>query len=308
MTRRLIHKEFCDRANIVHNNKYTYPLNDYKGNRSYVTVECTQHGTFKQNAKSHLKGIGCPKCGFERSSKTHLYNLETFTFKAINIHGNKYDYSNVKYKNSNVKVDILCKIHNEYFSQTPKMHLSGQGCPRCKGDNNSKRCKDTISDFILKGINLHNDEYGYNKVQYNGTYDKVCILHKTCKKYFYQRPNDHLNGHGCPYCNQSKGEEKIRNLLNDFGIEFISQKRFKNCKDNKALPFDFYIPSQKLLIEYDGIQHFIPIKFFGGDEGFENRTLKDNIKSKFAMDNNFKLLRISFKEFDKIDVILKELL
>ena len=56
-----------------------------------------------------------------------------------------------------------------------------------------------------------------------------------------------------------------------------------------------------MCIEYDGEQHFMPIKWFGGDEGLENIKIRDGIKNKFCQDNNIKLLRISYKE----DVELK---
>lgn len=59
------------------------------------------------------------------------------------------------------------------------------------------------------------------------------------------------------------------NLLIENNIKFISEKRFNGCKNINELPFDFYLPNQNLLIEYDGIQHFKPINFFGGEMGLK---------------------------------------
>lgn len=62
---------------------------------------------------------------------------EEFINDAKNIHGNKYDYSLVNYKNCKVKIKIICNKHG-VFEQTPDGHLSGRGCYKCSG----KRIKD----------------------------------------------------------------------------------------------------------------------------------------------------------------------
>ena len=61
-------------------------------------------------------------------------------------------------------------------------------------------------------------------------------------------------------------------------IEFIREKRFPSCKYKIPLPFDFYIPSKKILIEYDGEQHFSSVDIWGGKKGLKERVLKDKIK------------------------------
>lgn len=55
---------------------------------------------------------------------------ERFLNKAIQKHGNRYDYSHVNYIKSSIHVDIVCDIHG-IFSQTPANHLAGNGCPIC---------------------------------------------------------------------------------------------------------------------------------------------------------------------------------
>ena len=89
-------------------------------------------------------------------------------------------------------------------------------------------------------------------------------------------------------------------------MEYVSEKRFKNCKNAKPLPFDFYIANKKtkLLIEFDGKQHFQSIEYFGGKKQFERQQVNDSIKTKFAKDNNIPLLRIPYAEIDNIEIIL----
>lgn len=89
---------------------------------------------FSQNANSHLRGIGCPKCGAEKAIKKRLSTKETFIEKAIQIYKNLYDYSKVKYINSKTSVCIICSKHGGFY-QTPNTHLNGHGCPKCAKRN-----------------------------------------------------------------------------------------------------------------------------------------------------------------------------
>ena len=79
-------------------------------------------------------------------------------------------------------------------------------------------------------------------------------------------------------------------------INYIPQKRFKDCKDNKPLPFDFYLPILNICIEYDGEQHFKSKEHFGGEQGFLTRQKHDQIKTDYCKNNNIPLLRISYKD------------
>lgn len=108
-----------------HGYKYCYSLVDYVNARTKVKIVCPTHDVFEQTPSAHKRGAGCPKC-----SNNVKLSLDEFIQKAISKHGNVYDYSLVKYNGNNVKIDIICKIHN-IFSQTPCAHLNGQGCPKC---------------------------------------------------------------------------------------------------------------------------------------------------------------------------------
>jgi Zn ribbon nucleic-acid-binding protein len=91
---------------------------------------CPIHGPFEQEAHSHLKGQGCPKCGIESRSRKRSDTKETFIEKARKVHGDKYDYSKVKYVNGKTKVTIICPEHGE-FEQMPSSHIKGHGCVKC---------------------------------------------------------------------------------------------------------------------------------------------------------------------------------
>lgn len=116
-------------------------------------------------------------------------------------HGETYDYSKVQYKGALEKIDIICKEHGK-FSQRPSDHLRGQGCSRCYG-NSTKTTKECIRDFRQ----VHEDTYGYDKVVYTNENTKVEII---CKQHgsFFQEPNSHLKGHGCPKC-QNQNQDTL---------------------------------------------------------------------------------------------------
>lgn len=120
---------------------------------------------------------------------------EIFVKRAIEKHGDKYDYSKVEYKNATTKVCIICKEDgHEEFYQLPNSHLRGQGCPECGG---VKRL-DT-SSFIKKAKQVHNDLYDYSNTVYTGASNPVTI---GCKRHgdFSQTARVHLRGSGCPSC------------------------------------------------------------------------------------------------------------
>ena len=60
------------------------------------------------------------------------------------------------------------------------------------------------------------------------------------------------------------------------------------------LPFDFYLHDYNVCIEYDGIQHFKPIEYFGGEEAFQKRQLNDKIKTEYCIDNHITLIRLPY--------------
>lgn len=123
---------------------------------------------------------------------------ESFIQKAKEIHGDKYDYSQVIYTKAKDKVSIICPIHG-IFLKTPDAHIQKkQGCPHCTKINKKKEVFNTES-FINKANQIHNFKYNYDKVTYTGTFNKVCII---CPEHgeFWQTPAQHLQGSGCSKC------------------------------------------------------------------------------------------------------------
>ncbi len=282
--------------------KFNYELVNYVDSKCKVTIICNKcSSSFNTTPNNHLKGYGCPIC-----AKTKKLTTKEFIKRAINKHGeNKYDYSRVEYINSHVKVEVKCNQCNQYFKQSAGAHLSGQGCKTCSYERLNRFKFSNTLDFIKKAIKVHGrTNFNYSKVVYVKSNIKVKIKCNDCEKYFHQSPSGHLSGNGCPNCKSSKGERKIFNYLDSI-IFFETQKTFPRLKLKNRLKCDFYIPSLKLIIEYDGEQHYRVVESWGGKKAFQETQKRDAIKNKFAKDNGYHLLRIPYTQFNNIESILE---
>lgn len=188
-------KQFIEQARGVHGNRYDYSETIYKTNQHKVKIICKEHGEFYQAPSSHLRGSNCPKCSGHYTKTT-----EEFIEESISIHGNKYEYEKVYYKDSGTPVTITCKAHGD-FEQVPYNHLtSKQGCPSCGNEKKGILRRGSKEDFVSKSLQVHPEgNFDYSEVVYEKNNVKVKI---TCKygHSFYQTPANHMTGFGCPEC------------------------------------------------------------------------------------------------------------
>ena len=105
-------EQFVKRAKQRHGNKYDYRLVSYKNSRTKVKIICREHGQFYQGALVHLNGAGCKHCAdIERGKKRREQAAATVEARARAVHGDKFDYSRVKYERASMKVEIVCPDH-----------------------------------------------------------------------------------------------------------------------------------------------------------------------------------------------------
>lgn len=284
-------KDFIDKSNAIYNFKYDYSLVKYNGNKNKVKIICREHGEFEQSPVEHYAREGCSKCRFSITDFIRNSNLT---------HNMKYDYSLVEYINADTKVTITCKEHGE-FKQLPNSHSSGNGCPKCGIVKNGETHRSNLGEFVEKANKVHDFKYSYENVEYILAREKVSII---CHEHgiFWQNAESHLRGRGCPKCKKSKGHTKVRNILENLLIKYEEEYKFEECRYKRCLPFDFsiLINNSLALIEYQGIQHYIPISFGSkratGEQKFEIYQERDNIKKKYCIDNNIPLLCLKYDE------------
>lgn len=303
---RLTTDEFLIKAKKIHGDVYDYSKTVYELSTKKIIITCKKHGDFLQTPNLHLSGGGCKLC-WEEKRNSYGASFDDFLKRAKEIHGDKYDYSKTNFVNMLTKVTITCKIHGD-FIQTPNAHLNGkQGCKKCWYEKVGINKRQSEDEFINKSNKIHNFKYDYSKVNYVMNKEKVPII---CNKkningeihgVFYQRPDCHIHGDGCPKCSLesscSKPEDEIYNFLVENGIVNIKKNDRKLLK-NKEL--DIVITDKKIAIEYDGLY------WHSDDKKPDNYHLN---KSNSCEKIGFKLIHIFEDEFVyHKDIVLSRLL
>lgn len=297
---RKIYGDFYDYSQFVNINAHTNSI-----------MICPIHGKFTRTPNDHMNGRGCPICGEEKRRLSKMNKLFDVIKRANIVHNNKYNYSKSIYKGEKINMCIICPIHGEFW-QRPDHHLQGSGCQKCALEKLSKLFSETTDSFIEKSNIVHGDTYSYNNTDLNKRDEKGRVA-ITCKFHgdFLQTPSHHLQGQGCPICNSSHLEQNIRNLLLNNGINFTQQKKFEWLG---LKSFDFYLPQHNIAIECQGIQHFRPITFFGGEQKYYKTSIYDKQKYNLCKKNGVKLFYFSKETnlpsdyYDKIYTNEEELL
>ena len=304
-SRRLTRESFIQKSRKVHGGIYGYDKVCYINNSTRVAITCKAHGEFQQIPANHLRGEGCLLCGRESTVDKLRTSQSDFVQKAQTVHGKKYSYSKVRYVRSHEKIIIVCPVHGQ-FEQTPADHLTGRGCIKCRHQATGDRCRSTCEDFVTKAKKAHRSYYDYSKVHYINNSTRITII---CPKHgdFAQQPQNHLNGSGCPSCSESKGEKEVKRILENLRVPFLQQFRIPECHNSVPLRFDFdcWIKNKPYLIEFQGGQHFFPVKYFGGQKTFKYLRHCDRIKTHFCRKNHIPLLIIPYWERNIEGVVRK---
>ena len=219
---------FIEKSKKIHNLKYDYSNVEYENNSKHVVISCPIHNNFIQKPKDHLLGKGCPKCvGKNKTTKD-------FINQSINIHGKRYDYSNVKYINATDKIKIICLEHGE-FKQTPNSHLTGKGCPSCKDSKGERNIRNILIKKNIKFI--QQKKFNECKNIKELPFDFYLPDHNTCIEYH--------------------GEQHYKAVKHFGGLE-----KFEKQKNNDAVKINFCIIQKINLIIISNINEIE--KIIGG--------------------------------------------
>ena len=228
--------KFINKAKSLHGNCFDYSEAIYLTKNTKLKINCKKHGSFYMTPGNHLRSKkGCSRCHYD---SRRLSNTE-FICKAREVHGDKYNYSQVVYTSIHEKIKIICPNHG-VFSQKAGHHLQGSRCYKCANHD-----MDT-SKFIQRAKSVHGEAYDYSLSIYSGWHNKLIIICKT-HGIFKQRASSHINGNGCLLCNDfcnSVSITKIESWLINNNVHFIREKTFKDlkgvCRKN-YLRFDFFL-------------------------------------------------------------------
>lgn len=285
MTRKLTNKEFLKKVYDVCGDEYVF-------NEKYVNTKTKLSVTHRTCTKSYmvspnnfLRGKRCPYCSHRVSAKEFYKN-----FKDKHLFGK---YLETPYYDIDTPIYVYCSIHNSRKLISPSAIRKGRFlCDYCRSEYNHEIQKESTGSFINKLNKCHE---GKIKMigKYHNTHTKTYFKCNDCGEVFFSEPNSLISTlSGCPRCSRSFSENEFQKILKDNGIIFEQQKKFKDCKSKRMLPFDFYIPSKNTLIELDGEQHYKPIEYFGGTTSFESQVERDRIKDLFCENNGIFLIRV----------------
>lgn len=206
--------EFIQKSTEIHNGKYDYSKVNYINTKTKVCIICPKHGEFWQDPYSHSKGHGCPSCAgnHRRTTEEFIREIKELFPDANTI------FDKVVFKRRDAPVTLVCPIHGEY-EKLATLAFQSIECPECQKIRLNKERAKTKEQFIADARLVHGDKYEYDKVVYKKALEKVCI---TCPEHgdFWQTPNNHLKGKGCPYCNRpfyyKTTDDFIHQLKNKF--------------------------------------------------------------------------------------------
>lgn len=266
-------------------------LGTYVNAKTPVLYECLICGNkWTTNPEVIKMGCGCTACAQIARNNKRRKSHHDFINALSSINENIEPIG--EYVEANIKMSFRCKIDGHIWSTTPASILYGCGCPKCAAKRVSEAQRMSHEQFIDNITKVNTDVEVLGK--YNGSHKPILCRCTTCNHKWEATPSNLMGKHGCPQCNSSRGEKEIRNWLNENGILYEAQKLFADCRDKRALPFDFYLPEYNVAIEYDGKQHFQPMDYFGGENGFKYVTSHDKIKTDYCKNNNIRLCRIPY--------------
>ena len=307
---RMPQEEFIARAKKIYGDRYDYSKVEYINNNTKVTIICSKHGEFHSQPSNFLGkkrvgisgGIisGCPTC-------SGRYTQEMFISKAIEKHGDQYDYSLVSYVDSQTEVAIICPEHGQFKIRPQDYCSSGYGCRACGIESGRQFRVKTLDQFIIDAREFHGTTYDYSKVEYvNGNTNVIigCPEHGD----FEQRPQVHIKGANCPHCarknsTESMLREVLESMFSKFGAFKFPNTRpewLRNPNTDRKLELDCYNKDLKLAFEFHGQQHYKPIEAWGGEREFIKIRRRDHFTRFYCKQQGVTLIEIDGRDLTRI--------
>ena len=292
---------------------------DFYSRKSRIKLKHSCGYIYETSIESLILGSKCPKCSINERAKKRTKTTDKFKEEVFNIVGNEYEVIG-EYSNSLKKIDIRHNICGNVFSMRPASFLHGSSigkksngyrCPICEIDLKISRAKKrtkTTDKFKEEVFNIAGNEYEVIG-EYALANEKIEFKHNECGNSFLMTPNKFLQNRRCPICSyKSLNEEFLSNYLTSIGVKFEREVTYDDLFDVCKLRYDFkiyYGENDFFLLEYNGLQHYKSIKYYGGDDAFRKRIDHDNMKENYAKKNNIDFYIIKYgsnikKEIDKI--------
>ena len=283
-------------------------IDEYRGYDVPSDFRCTKGHIFKLKPYRFNNGDRCKYCSGK--AKPTIEEIKQF----IQVNYSEYELITNEYKSRDTLLRLRHKKcgNDEVYISYNNLFFSGvtELCDLCK----KKVAKYNTELYKARFDRLHKHHLELLEDYDNVEGDNIHVKCNDCGHDWYPNKywvNRYKNPTGCPKCNSSKGENAIRNILDELDVYYEEQFSFDDLKLDRVFHFDFYVNvnNNVLLIEYDGELHFKP---FSQSETsikkFEMTQLRDSMKNEYCKKNNINLLRIKYTEFKNIkDIITNEI-
>lgn len=230
------------------------------------------------------RGSGCPICAVAKVSEKSRKTTEEVQSKLPEGVTLVSEYTGI-----HKKIKVHCEVCDSTYDIIANDILRRGNCTHC-----NKYFKRTYSEVRDEVSEATNGEYQLVSKEYKNANTKVEVQHNVCGNVYGVTMHNFRRGRRCPVCKTSIGETETKNALEDLGIHYERQKKYSDLKNISYLSYDFYLPEENVLIEYQGEQHYKPVKHFGGEEVFEYQVKMDTIKKKYAEENGIGILYIKY--------------
>ena len=263
-----------------------------------VHWKCEKGHKWLASILSRKQGNNCPYCSKRIIDLTNCLST-THPELANQWHQTKNKiFPNEISAGSGIKVWWKCPVAEDHeWKTSPNKRTGGRGCPCCSGQKTvESNCLSTTHPNIAAQWHpTKNGNIKPNEVT-AGSQKKYWWTCSVSASHEWLTTINNRKKTGCPFCSASKGEKIIINILTNMNITFEKQKRFKGCCDKRSLPFDFYIQynDEYKLIEYQGIQHYVPIFGSNPTAVLNGTKRRDKIKKNWCKKHGIKLLTIPY--------------
>lgn len=273
--------------------------------KSTNQIYCSEQCRYEQNYKPKIHKLICKKCSkeFESTNKAIKYcsdECKANPYRHICTRCGKEFESATKdrkicspeclKKTRYIKTCEYCGIEFETTYKKQKF---------CSSQCASNSRKKTHEEFVKEVIEAHSGTIVPLEmyVSSNTNIKCKCLL---CGREYNKQAFRYIGIYkeGCK-CKNSKGETEVKAWLDEHNIQYKEQYGFDDLKYKNKLLFDFAIIEDKklkMLIEYDGIQHYKPRGW--AKKSFKERSARDKLKDEYCKENNIPLVRIPYTEKD----------
>lgn len=303
------YKSFLKRFNEKYGTNFEFPYieKEYENEKSIVTFVCKNCGRIHtqkaQNIFANKYGCTCkipkketkPKIIVKKEPKTRRMGRYTVLDRIYSKYPTVEVFDINEYKDISTPLHFKCKDCGHVFPRKPNTFLYGHlkgACPKCVAKIIHEERTKTQEQFEQDVYRKYGKDLYTVVGKYISSSDYIKIQCNDCGKIFPIAASSFLQGHGCPFHSdiESKMEKEIEKLLKAHNLIYKKQKTFGWLKNKTKLKLDFYLPQCNIAIECQGLQHFHPIEYFGGEKELKNVQYRDTLKNELCSKHNIKVV------------------